>query len=722
MTDVLQQYNAAIVRKLEETNAGLARSAARHACLAELSQLALASGDEAALMGQAVHRVAQSLGADCCGCWEVLLRAGVGWPDGAVGTARVGGGREESQAGFTLCSGQPVAVESAAAETRFSPAELLLAQSAASGASVVIPETRGRRGVLSVHSWTPRTFEAEEIHFLQSVANLLAAASGRRRTEEDLRESEERLRLAQQGGGVGIFDRDLRTRRSVWNDVLYRIYGLDPAEAATPPDQWGERVHPEDQAELQERLSRALAAGATQVDAEHRILRADGQVRWISTRSQVAYDAVGRPVRMLGAILDVTERRQAEEALRQLNSELEERVRERTVELEERAGQLARLTAQLTQVEQRERRRLAHVLHDHLQQLLVGATYGLEVLARRIGPAEQAHVKHVRGLLTESLQVSRSLTVELSPPILHEAGLGAGLEWLSRWMQEKHGLHVAVQAHAPAEPEREDVRALLFEAARELLLNVVKHAGVGEARVELGTADPDQTVLSVSDRGRGFDPGVIAGRSRSSGFGLFSIRERAALLGGRLGVESAPGQGARLWLAVPRAGALPQAAQAAGAGEARALTTPPPGSAPWDGRPALRLRILLADDHAVVRQGLVLLLGTEGDMEVVGEASCGEEAVAQSRRLRPDVVLMDLSMPGMDGLEATRRIVAELPEVRIVGLSMFPEADRAAAMRQAGAVAYLAKSGQPQSLLSAIRSACRQAPDAGPTASQAGGR
>lgn len=120
-----------------------------------------------------------------------------------------------------------------------------------------------------------------------------------------------------------------------------------------------------------------------------------------------------------------------------------------------------------------------------------------------------------------------------------------------------------------------------------------------------------------------------------------------------------------------------------------------------DGRP---IRVLLVDDHEVIRQGLCTLLSAEGDIDVVGEAADGLSGIEQARALRPDVVLMDFSMPRMDGVEATRRISVEVPEVKVIGLSMYEQRDRQAAMEQAGAAAYVTKSDASSTLLETIRS------------------
>jgi len=123
-----------------------------------------------------------------------------------------------------------------------------------------------------------------------------------------------------------------------------------------------------------------------------------------------------------------------------------------------------------------------------------------------------------------------------------------------------------------------------------------------------------------------------------------------------------------------------------------------------------RVRVLLADDHRIMRQGLMMLLEEEVDIEVVGEAADGRQAVEMTRRYKPDVVVMDITMPILNGIEATRQITAEMPQVRVIGLSMHESADMDHAMRDAGAVAYLAKGGQLDSLTAAIRKAAKSPP------------
>ena len=119
------------------------------------------------------------------------------------------------------------------------------------------------------------------------------------------------------------------------------------------------------------------------------------------------------------------------------------------------------------------------------------------------------------------------------------------------------------------------------------------------------------------------------------------------------------------------------------------------------------IRVMLVDDHRIMREILSVVLGDEPGIEVVGEAADGQTAVELARAIRPDVVVMDVTMPRMNGVEATRRITSERPAVNVIGLSMHEWDDMAAAMIGAGAVTYLTKDGPPMELVGAIRSVRR---------------
>jgi DNA-binding NarL/FixJ family response regulator len=123
-----------------------------------------------------------------------------------------------------------------------------------------------------------------------------------------------------------------------------------------------------------------------------------------------------------------------------------------------------------------------------------------------------------------------------------------------------------------------------------------------------------------------------------------------------------------------------------------------------------KIAVLLADDHAVVREGLRALLAVEEDIEVVGEAQDGREAVELARKTSPDVVVMDLAMPVLNGLEATRQILKKVPTARVLVLTSYGDDESVAQMTQAGATGYLTKQAAANDLSQAIRSVRRGKP------------
>jgi len=366
---------------------------------------------------------------------------------------------------------------------------------------------------------------------------------------------------------------------------------------------------------------------------------------------------------------------------------LEDVTKEQTAlqELEHRAGQLQRLTLELSQAEDRERKRLAELLHDDLQQVLAAAKFHVGLLDSQAadGPAVHEIAGQVKQMLKEAIDKSRSLSHELSP-VFYQVDLADVFEWLAGQMQSKHGLTVRVEVCGQVDSPSEAMKAFLYNAAHEMLFNVIKHAGVCKATLRLRRMRK-QLWLTISDQGQGFDPKTLA---KTSGFGLLTIRERVELLGGRMRIKSTRGRGSTFLIAVPDL-----------AGTAPDVEIEPVAQRP----PAGGLRVLLVDDQKIVREGLAALLAGQADIDLVGQAANGIEAVELARRLTPDVIVMDVAMPVMPGDEAARRIKRELPKTRIIALSMLEEPQTAREMRDAGAEAYLVKTASAAELLAAIR-------------------
>jgi two-component system, chemotaxis family, CheB/CheR fusion protein len=230
----------------------------------------------------------------------------------------------------------------------------------------------------------------------------------------------------------------------------------------------------------------------------------------------------------------MVERARAEEAL-------EERVQERT-------AQVRRLASELVMAEQTIRQRISQTLHDNLQQMLYAMSLQIQFLDETINENEE--LGELRNMINQSLLLTRQLSVELAPPVLKGEGLREALDWLADHMRDFYKLHVTVRTEGQPQPIGKDEIILLYEVVRELLFNVVKHAGVQDATITLCGGDNGITI-SVRDEGQGFDTAVLS--KTGSSLGLRTIPERLRLFDGRADIKSQPGEGTQIDLFLPYA-------------------------------------------------------------------------------------------------------------------------------------------------------------------------
>lgn len=434
-----------------------------------------------------------------------------------------------------------------------------------------------------------------------------------------------------------------------------------------------------------------------------RAVRKGTREEWIGNYNGVPIrDGEGGVSMGVLTVRDVTLNKEHERQLRDWSEMLAQRVSERTQSLLKYQEQLRDLATELARAEQRTRKQVADDLHDWVAQDL--GVCGWKIgMARKLvrSPAASTHLKEAELLLSKSLQYTRTMISQLCPVALHEAGLCAALKYLGEQMMQ-YGLKVEVVGDPEREELPEEEALVVFQMVRELLFNVVKHAGVDKATVT-ARREKNGLVVSVVDEGKGFAAQDDGKTSTVSGkYGLFSIHERLEALGGWFLVESCPGKGTKATLFAPLR---------------RRTVSPPPAAIrsfpPEEGletRPPSRLmRIVVADDHKEVRSGLRSLLDGYSELHVVGEAANGEEAVELTAKLRPDAVIMDINMPKMNGLEATRRIRRDYPGTVVIGLSVFQDRQIEAMMMKAGAMRMLSKSSKPDELYGALREAQHKA-------------
>ena len=343
----------------------------------------------------------------------------------------------------------------------------------------------------------------------------------RRAAEQALREQRALLAEAQKLAGLGSWEWDPASGRVAWSDEMYSIYGVEPGQFGPSFEAYLERIHPGDRARAAATVALALMDNRA-FSMDERIVRPDGAVRQLRSHGEVVRDAAGRPIKMVGACMDVTEQKAAEAALRAL-------------------------TRRLVQAEESERRRIARELHDRVGQNLSALNINLDILLGRLQDgALRRRLEDSLKLVDATLQSIENVMAELRPALLDEYGLAAALAWYGEEYAQRTGIQVGVQAGEAGKSLRPEAAVALFRIAQEALNNAAKHSSAKTIAVGLEEQAGELT-LSVHDDGKGFDPGA-APRGR---WGMSTMRERAEAAGGCLSIHSIPGSGTTVRATVP---------------------------------------------------------------------------------------------------------------------------------------------------------------------------
>lgn len=507
----------------------LARRAHKQQVIASLGQFALTGSSLEALLEEAVRGIADGLSVARCLALEhlpeegaLVVRAAHGLPADVVGRRLPDD--ERSHAGLTVRRGDVVRFGGDGAGAHDALPEV----GDEPGMGMVVRGLSRPWGVVCVYGVPTRS--QSDANFFRAVTHVVGESVERQRAHAQLQIQTRRFELALRNSTTTVFehDRELRLR---W--IYNTRSGLPPEDQLGRTD---DQIYAGADVQRMMALERQVLESGRGARDTFTLTVGDRPLHVDLSLEPLLAD--GELVGVLGAAADLTHQMHIERELRELNRTLEERV-------EQRAGQVRRLATALTLAEQRERHRIAQVLHDHVQQLLYAVQLRLRMLAERLDDAERAPVDEALG---QALKAIRSLSVELSPPVLKDEGLKEALRWLVLQTKLVHGLKVELDAELPGVALQRDVSMLLFHFVRELLCNVVKHGEVDRARVSIRLVEGDLLEIGVDDQGAGFDPKAV---TTHSGFGLYGIRERLSLFDGQLDVRSAPGAGTQVLMRVP---------------------------------------------------------------------------------------------------------------------------------------------------------------------------
>lgn len=418
----------------------------------------------------------------------------------------------------------------------------------------------------------PGGFTIDDVSMATAFGELASIALMNSRSLESLEASEQRFRSTAQSAADAMISIESDGKIIFWNQAAEKIFGYSNEEIMGKPITL---LMPEQFREPHQKgMNRVISTGKSNLMGktyEMVGLRKDG--REFPVELSISSWKTKDELFFTGIVRDITERKIMEDELKISHDELESRVIERTrdlmnankalrTEIVERRRtekklvdhqqKLRSLASDLTLTEERERRRIATDLHDSIGQTLAISKMKLSELRNSNSDTALAKkLDEIQRLLDLTIQDTRTLTFEISSPILYELGLEAAMEWLTERIQEEHGIQANFIVDGKQKPLNNDIRMVLFRTVRELLFNIAKHAKAKNVTVSTKRAG-DNIQINISDDGIGFDVSRVDGhKGKRNGFGLFSIRERLDFLGGKLVIDSSPGQGTRITLEAP---------------------------------------------------------------------------------------------------------------------------------------------------------------------------
>ena len=386
----------------------------------------------------------------------------------------------------------------------------------------------------------------------------------------------ERLSLAAAATQLGLWDLDFQSGLVVWNDQLYMMLGRDPETTPLAAEAFFEYIHPEDAPRVRKHYGAIIQTGGRFYD-EFRIIRDDGEIRWILGHGRMYLDAEGHPMRMIGINVDITLRKTAEAQRSRFLEELETQVRLRTRELLEQDKHLRQmnrelwqemskrqaLSKRLVEVLENERRELSQAIHDSLAQnlaIIKGHVSRLRALWRKaIGEKDAEVFEEMESRLSEAIRQGREFSRELRPGVLDQLGLVSALRDLKDKMEKIADSEIVFYDRVGEERFPPDVELALYRIAQESLINIMRHSRSEVTNLTLIKVG-DALQLTVEDHGVGFDMANPKLRPQ----GLLIMEERARLSGGELHIESSEGKGTVVVAKIPlnRKGSLGPATDA----------------------------------------------------------------------------------------------------------------------------------------------------------------
>jgi PAS domain S-box-containing protein len=370
-----------------------------------------------------------------------------------------------------------------------------------------------------------------------TLLSLVQDITERKQAEEDLRQSEIRLKEAQAVGHISNWEVDIVQNIHTWSDEFYRIYGLNKAEVQPSAELFLSFMHPDDADFAQKKVAESFISFGNS-SFSFRFIRKDGEARHGYAEWKFEFDKKGNPVRLFGILQDITERKEAEEELKKLETDL----------LEQQKKEQVKITATALEAQEKERHAIGIELHDNVNQILVGTSLMLS-----LGKSDPKKAQEMIGIamnnLQEAILENRKIAHVFVAPDLETETLLDQLKKLVQNMLETSGLQTDITITKFRENLLDSGRKInIYRIAQEQCTNIVKYAHATTVDISLTTAD-DLFKMTIADNGIGMDSS-----KKTTGIGLKNINGRLSIFNGTANIITAPGKGFTLEITIPLEG------------------------------------------------------------------------------------------------------------------------------------------------------------------------
>jgi PAS domain S-box-containing protein len=387
-------------------------------------------------------------------------------------------------------------------------------------------------GLRGTHRWLEtsavplRTAEGK----IQSMLSVTRDISDRKASEEKEKQLTERLLKGAEIANFGFIDWNLTSNKINLSHQINEIYDI-PEDILDVSEFIKKVVHPEDQNYVKENLDMAIK-GEKEYNIDHRIIQRSGSVVWVNARAELIRDEHGKPVRLFGSVLDITENKNAELQIKAYNEKLRQ------------------LTAHLQYIREEERKRIGQEIHDELGQQLTAIKMDVAWIDKNTidqKPAIRKKLSNIIELLDGSNQSVRKILNELRPGILENNGLLDAMQWHGEQFTSSTDIPVIFKIPEIDLELNEQTATCIFRTFQESLTNIMRYAKAKKVLISV-TIDDMRIKVCIEDDGIGFDLGSL---QKTNTFGILGMRERVWSMGGTFEVESFAGNGTKVCIVLP---------------------------------------------------------------------------------------------------------------------------------------------------------------------------